>query len=107
MQGSLLAQYAPIFNGGANVDVILYIVVFNAADAAAVQAGLVVTASSSFIENGFETYFIGFYKTMFSETYDGVIQMLRILTLLYALHIFVSTETTLSYALLFKGYSAS
>jgi hypothetical protein len=105
MQGSLLAQYAPIFNDGANVDVILYIVVFNAADAAAVQAGLVVTASSikfPALENAFkETYFIGFYKTMFSETYDGVNTDAAYFDLALCLAYLCQYETTLSYALLF------
>jgi hypothetical protein len=105
MQGSLLAQYAPIFNDGANVDVILYIVVFNAADATAVQAGLVVTASSikfPALENAFkETYFIGFYKTMFSETYDGVNTDAAYFDLALCLAYLCQYETTLSYALLF------
>jgi len=105
MQGSLLAQYAPIFNDGANVDVILYIVVFNAADASAVQAGLVVTASSikfPALENAFkETYFIGFYKTMFSETYDGVNTDAAYFDLALCLAYLCQYETTLSYALLF------
>lgn len=105
MQGSLLAQYAPIFNGGANVDVILYIVIFNAADAAAVTAGLEVTASSikfPALENAFkETYFIGFYKTMFSETYDGVDTDAAYFDLALCLAYLCQYETTLSYALLF------
>lgn len=105
MQGSLLAQYAPIFNGGANVDVILYIVIFNAEDAAAVQEGLVVTASSikfPALENAFkETYFIGFYKTMFSETYDGVDTDAAYFDLALCLAYLCQYETTLSYALLF------
>lgn len=105
MQGSLLAQYAPIFNGGANVDVILYIVIFNAANAAAVQSGLVVTASSikfPALETAFnETYFIGFYKTMFSETYDGVDTDAAYFDLALCLAYLCQYETTLSYALLF------
>lgn len=109
MQGSLLAQYAPIFNGGANVDVILYIVIFNAADAAAVAAGLEVTASSikfPALENAFkETYFIGFYKTMFSETYDGVDTDAAYFDLALCLAYLCQYETTLSYALLFTKVS--
>jgi len=105
MQGELLAQYAPVFNGGTNVDIILYVVIFNAADAAAVTAGLAVTATSikfPALENAFkETYFIGFYKTMFSETYDGVDTDAAYFDLALCLAYLCQYETTLSYALLF------
>lgn len=105
MQGGLLAQYAPIFNGGANVDVILYIVIFNAASAEAIKSDLVLTATSiklPSLENAFkETYFIGFYKTMFSETYDGVDTDAAYFDLALCLAYLCQYETTLSYALLF------
>lgn len=105
MQGELLAQYAPVFNGGTNVDIILYVVIFNAADAAAVTAGLDLTATSikfPALENAFkETYFIGFYKTMFSETYDGVDTDAAYFDLALCLAYLCQYETTLSYALLF------
>ncbi len=105
MQGELLSQYAPIFNGGTNVDVILYVVIFNAADSDAVQAGLEVTASSikfPSLENAFKaTYFIGFYKTMFSESYDGVGTDAAYFDLALCLAYLCQYETTLSYALLF------
>ncbi len=105
MQGSLLAQYAPIFNDGANVDVVLYIVIFNAANAADVKTALVLTATTiklPALENAFkETYFIGFYKTMFSETYDGVDTDAAYFDLALCLAYLCQYETTLSYALLF------
>lgn len=105
MQGELLSQYAPIFNGGTNLDVILYVVIFNAADAAAVASGLEVTASSikfPALENAFNaTYFIGFYKTMFSESYDGVGTDAAYFDLALCLAYLCQYETTLSYALLF------
>ena len=105
MQGELLAQYAPVFNGGTNVDIILYVVIFNADDAAAVTAGLVVTATSikyPALENAFkETYFIGFYKTMFSEAYTGEGTDDAYFDLALCLAYLCQYETTLSYAVLF------
>lgn len=78
MKGQLLAQYAAVFNEGTNPDVVIYLIVFNADDAASVQTDIdtAVTATSISYEplkNAFdELYFVSFFKTMFSESYNGV-----------------------------------
>lgn len=68
--GSLLSQWLPVFNDGANVAVTLYIVIFD-------DTGFAVTVGDKAIawaplSKAFnELYFISFFKTMFSEHYDG------------------------------------
>lgn len=68
--GSLLSQWLPVFNDGANVAVTLYIVIFD-------DTGFAVTVGDKSIawaplSKAFnELYFISFFKTMFSEHYDG------------------------------------
>ena len=77
LKGALLAQYAPVFNDGANVDVILYLVVFSATSASDTKTAIGTNATNTSIEypaltKAFnETYFIGFFKTLFSEHYNG------------------------------------
>ena len=68
--GSLLTQWLPVFNDGTNFEVTLYIVIFD-------DTGFSVTTGAASIEwapltKAFnELYFISFFKTMFSEHYDG------------------------------------
>lgn len=68
--GSLLSQWSPVFNDGANVAVTLYIVIFD-------DTGFAPTVGDKAIawqplSKAFdELYFISFFKTMFSEHYDG------------------------------------
>lgn len=68
--GSLLSQWLPVFNDGTNVAVTLYIVIFD-------DTGFAVTVGDKSIawaplSKAFnELYFISFFKTMFSEHYDG------------------------------------
>ena len=68
--GSLLSQWLPVFNDGTNVSVTLYIVIFD-------DTGFAVTVGDKSIKweplsKAFnELYFISFFKTMFSEHYNG------------------------------------
>lgn len=68
--GSLLSQWLPVFNDGANVAITLYIVIFD-------DTGFTPTVGDRAIAwqpltKAFEElYFISFFKTMFSEHYDG------------------------------------
>ena len=68
--GSLLSQWLPVFNDGANVAVTLYIVIFD-------DTGFAVTVGDKAIawqplSKAFnELYFISCFKTMFSEHYNG------------------------------------
>lgn len=68
--GSLMTQWLPVFNDGTNFDVTLYIVIFD-------DTGFSVTTGAASItwaplSKAFnELYFISFFKTMFSEHYDG------------------------------------
>ena len=68
--GSLLSQWLPVFNDGANVAVTLYIVIFD-------DTGFAVTVGDKSIawqplSKAFnELYFISCFKTMFSEHYNG------------------------------------
>ena len=68
--GALLSQWLPIFNDGANSAVTLYVIIFDDTKFAPK-----VTASGiewSPLSKAFkELYFISFFKTMFSEHYDG------------------------------------
>lgn len=68
--GALITQWLPIFNDGANVAVTLYLVIFD-------DTGFTPTLGDKSIvwnplKKAFdELYFISFFKTMFSEHYDG------------------------------------
>ena len=68
--GSLLSQWLPVFNDGANVAVTLYIVIFD-------DTGFAVTVGDKAIawqplSKAFnELFFISCFKTMFSEHYNG------------------------------------
>lgn len=68
--GSLLSQWSPVFNDGANVAVTLYIIIFD-------DTGFAPTVGDKAIawqplSKAFnELFFISFFKTMFSEHYDG------------------------------------
>lgn len=68
--GALKAQWLPVFNDGANGDVTLYIIVFDDTDFAPV-AGVASLSWSPLTKAFNELYFISFWKTMFSEHYDG------------------------------------
>lgn len=68
--GALLSQYLSIFNDGANSSVTLYVIIFD-------DTTFAPTVSANGIEwsplsKAFkDLYFISFFKTMFSEHYDG------------------------------------
>ena len=68
--GSLLSQWLPVFNDGANVAVTLYVIIFD-------DTGFAPTVGDKAIawqplSKAFnELYFISFFKTMFSEHYNG------------------------------------
>lgn len=68
--GSLLSQWSPVFNDGTNVAVTLYIIIFD-------DTGFAPTVGDKAIawqplSKAFkELYFISFFKTMFSEHYNG------------------------------------
>lgn len=66
----LLSQWLPIFNDGTNSAVTLYIIVFDDTEfAPTITAGAVTWAP---LTKAFkELYFISFFKTIFSEHYDG------------------------------------
>lgn len=68
--GALLTQWLPIFNDGSNSSVILYVIIFDdTAFAPAVSAnGIEWSPLSKAFK---DLYFISFFKTMFSEHYDG------------------------------------
>lgn len=66
----LLSQWLPVFNDGANLAVTLYIIVFDDTGfTPAVTAGALSWTPLTKAFN--ELYFISFFKTMFSEHYDG------------------------------------
>lgn len=68
--GSLLSQWSPVFNDGANVAVTLYIIVFDDTGFAPVVGDKSIAWSP--LSKAFnELYFISYFKTMFSEHYDG------------------------------------
>ena len=68
--GALLSQWSPVFNDGANVAVTLYIIVFDDTDFAPTLGAQAISWSP--LSKAFsELYFISFFKTMFSEHYDG------------------------------------
>ena len=68
--GSLLSQWTPVFNDGANVAVTLYIIIFDDTGFAP-TLGAQSIAWSPLSKAFNELYFISFFKTMFSEHYDG------------------------------------
>lgn len=68
--GALLTQWLPIFNDGTNFSVTLYVIIFHDdAFAPTVTANGIVWNPLSKAFN--ELYFISFFKTLFSEHYDG------------------------------------
>lgn len=68
--GALLSQWLPIFNGGTNSAVTLYVVVFDDTGfTPEVTANAITWAPLTKAFN--ELYFISFFKTMFSEHYNG------------------------------------
>lgn len=68
--GALLTQWLPIFNDGVNSAVTLYIIIFDDTTfAPSVTASGITWKPLSKAFN--ELYFISFFKTMFSEHYDG------------------------------------
>ena len=68
--GALLSQWSPVFNDGVNSAVTLYIIVFDDTGfSPVVTAGAVTWAPLTKAVK--ELYFISFFKTMFSEHYDG------------------------------------
>lgn len=68
--GALLSQWSPVFNDGANVAVTLYIIIFDDTTFAPTVGDKAIEWSP--LSKAFnELYFISFFKTMFSEHYDG------------------------------------
>ena len=66
----LLSQWLPVFNDGTNGDVTLYVIVFDDTGfTPVVTAGGITWSPLTKAFN--ELYFISFFKTMFSEHYDG------------------------------------
>ena len=70
--GSLLSQWLPVFNDGANVAVTLYIIIFDDTSFA-VTVGAKSIAWQPLTKAFNELYFISCFKTMFSEHYDGTV----------------------------------
>ena len=68
--GSLMAQWLPVFNDGTNFDVTLYIVIFDDTSFS-VTTGAASISWAPLSKAFNELYFISFFKTMFSEHYDG------------------------------------
>lgn len=69
--GALLAQWLPVFNDGVNSAVTLYVIIFDDTEfAPAVTANNISWAPLSKAFN--ELYFISYFKTMFSEHYNGL-----------------------------------
>lgn len=67
---NLLSQWLPVFNDGTNSAITLYVIVFDDTGfAPTVTAGGITWAPLTKAFN--ELYFISFFKTMFSEHYDG------------------------------------
>lgn len=66
----LLSQWLPVFNDGTNSSVTLYVIVFDDTNfSPTITAGAVTWAP---LTKAFkELYFISFFKTLFSEHYDG------------------------------------
>lgn len=66
----LLSQWLPVFNDGTNSSVTLYVIVFDDTNFAPETKAAAVTWAP--LTKAFkELYFISFFKTMFSEHYDG------------------------------------
>ena len=68
--GALLNQWLPVFNDGTNSNVTLYVIVFDDTGfAPTLTAGAITWSPLTKAFN--ELFFISFFKTMFSEHYDG------------------------------------
>lgn len=68
----LLSQWLPVFNDGTNSAVTLYIIVFDDTSFAPTVTASAITWSP--LTKAFnELYFISFFKTMFSEHYNGLV----------------------------------
>lgn len=66
----LLSQWLPVFNDGTNSAVTLYVIVFDDTNfAPTLTAGAITWSPLTKAFN--ELYFISFFKTLFSEHYDG------------------------------------
>lgn len=94
--GALLTQWLPVFNDGANSDVTLYLVIFD-------DTGFTPTVGDASISwspltKAFkELYFISFFKTLFSSSYDATDTHFFDLSLCLAYQ--CEVESTLSYFL--------
>lgn len=70
--GALLTQWLPIFNDGTNTAVTLYVIIFDDTTFSPEVTATGITWSP--LSKAFnELYFISFFKTMFSEHYDGAL----------------------------------
>ena len=68
--GSLLSQWLPVFNDGTNVAVTLYVIIFDDTSFAPTVGDKAIAWQP--LSKAFnELYFISFFKTMFSEHYNG------------------------------------
>ena len=68
--GNLLTQWLPVFNDGTNSSVMLICIVFDDTSFAATVSDKAVTWAP--LTKAFnELYFVSFFKTLFSEHYDG------------------------------------
>ena len=96
--GALLSQWLPIFNDGVNSSVTLYVIVFDDTDFAPTVTATAVTWSP--LSKAFkELYFISFFKTMFSEHYNGGDDDTNYFDLALCLAYLCENESTLSFCL--------
>lgn len=94
--GSLLKQWLPVFNDGANSDVTLYLVIFDDTSFAPTTGEASITWNP--LTKAFkELYFISFFKTLFSNSYDGTDKNFFDLSLCLAYQ--CELESTLSFFL--------
>jgi hypothetical protein len=95
----MLSQWLPVFNDGTNGDVTLYVIIFDDEDFAptVTAKGIVWEPLSKAFK---ELYFISFFKTMFSESYDGSTGDENYFDMALALSALCAAEATLSMALL-------
>lgn len=101
---ALLTQWLPIFNDGTNTSVTLYIIVFDDTGfSPTLSAGAITWSPLTKAFN--ELYFISFFKTMFSEHYDGSVSSddyddSNYFDMALALSYLCETELTLSFGLI-------
>lgn len=102
--GALLTQWLPIFNDGTNMSVTLYIIVFDDTSFSPTLTDGAITWNP--LSKAFkELYFISFFKTMFSEHYDGSVvedeyDDSNYFDMALALSYLCETELTLSFCLI-------